>query len=333
MTATLIDAAWIRAELHRTGKTQRELAEAMGIDGSNVSRLLDGQRELKTREIPIITAFFKGTAANKSTPLKLRRYKPEGYTSPEEQGFIDRLRYAIRISNVSVVDLASASRIRPEAVIALVEGTDSRARHSKDRISNDQMKDFIRHLGVEPDWLKKGDRISKISPTRYNKLTTSIRLPSYETIVKKRVRARQAVDASSEARDSGFKTIPTYRAPLRQPDGSFLLDSNVAEFRICPPQLLAAVGAYALFIPDESLAPRYRSGEVIYLNPARPAQIGDYALIQLRAPADRQAVVIAEIVGIDISRIQLKAPNGNAVVFLERENIKEIHRIILSSVE
>jgi|NGEPerStandDraft_6_1074524.scaffolds.fasta_scaffold64040_1 transcriptional regulator with XRE-family HTH domain len=333
MSATVIDAAWIRAELHRTGKTQRELAEAMGIDGSNVSRLLDGQRELKSREIPIIRAFFEGPAGRRTTPLKLRRYQPEGDASPEEQGFIDRLRYAIRSANVSIVDLAKASGIRPEAIIALVEGRDSRTLHSRDIISRKQMADFIQHLGVETDWLEKGDRISTIRPTRNNKLTMSVRLPSYETIVKRRVRARQAVDASSEAGDYGFKAIPTYRAPVRQQDGSFLLDSNIAEYRVCPPQLLRVLGAYALFIPDDSLAPRYRSGEVIYLNPARPAQVGDYALIQLRAPADRQTAVIAEIVGIDSSRIQLKAPNGNTVFYLERANIGEIHRIILCSVE
>jgi phage repressor protein C with HTH and peptisase S24 domain len=58
---------WIRDGLTRSGKTQRGLAKAMGIDPSNVSRLLSGQRKLKLEEIDAVAAYF-GTGPGAIAP-------------------------------------------------------------------------------------------------------------------------------------------------------------------------------------------------------------------------------------------------------------------------
>ena len=44
----------IREGLSRPGKTQKGLAAALGLDNSQVSRLLAGKRNLRANEIPII---------------------------------------------------------------------------------------------------------------------------------------------------------------------------------------------------------------------------------------------------------------------------------------
>lgn len=44
-------AAWLREGLARSGRTQRGLALALGVDASAVSRLLHGQRRLRAHEI------------------------------------------------------------------------------------------------------------------------------------------------------------------------------------------------------------------------------------------------------------------------------------------
>lgn len=59
MSEPWIDAEWIRGQLSRTGKTQRALAQALGLDPSSVSRLLDGARHLKAHEMPKIVRFFE----------------------------------------------------------------------------------------------------------------------------------------------------------------------------------------------------------------------------------------------------------------------------------
>lgn len=52
----------IREGLARPGKSQKGLAAAMGVDNSQISRLLSGKRDLRAHEIPTILAYLEGEA-------------------------------------------------------------------------------------------------------------------------------------------------------------------------------------------------------------------------------------------------------------------------------
>lgn len=64
----LIDGEWIRTRLRNAGKTQRQLAAALGFDASGVSRLLDGRRKLRADELARIRAFFEPSTAPLPAP-------------------------------------------------------------------------------------------------------------------------------------------------------------------------------------------------------------------------------------------------------------------------
>jgi transcriptional regulator with XRE-family HTH domain len=49
---------WLKEGLKRSGKTQRGLAKALGIDPSNASRLVSGKRRLKIEEIDVVLDYF-----------------------------------------------------------------------------------------------------------------------------------------------------------------------------------------------------------------------------------------------------------------------------------
>ena len=49
----------IREGLSQPGKSQKGLAAALGVDNSQISRLLAGRRQLRTHEIPIILAYLE----------------------------------------------------------------------------------------------------------------------------------------------------------------------------------------------------------------------------------------------------------------------------------
>ena len=53
---------WIRDGLAKPGKTQRGLANALGLDPSAVSRLLTGGRQLRAAEIPMVAAYLDSSA-------------------------------------------------------------------------------------------------------------------------------------------------------------------------------------------------------------------------------------------------------------------------------
>jgi 3,4-dihydroxy 2-butanone 4-phosphate synthase/GTP cyclohydrolase II len=50
--------AWIKDGLSRPGKSQNGLAEALSVDPSSISRLLKGMRQVKTREIDLISTYL-----------------------------------------------------------------------------------------------------------------------------------------------------------------------------------------------------------------------------------------------------------------------------------
>jgi phage repressor protein C with HTH and peptisase S24 domain len=52
------DLQWIRDGLKKPGKTQKGLAEALGVDASQVTRLLKGDRQLKAAELPRIADYL-----------------------------------------------------------------------------------------------------------------------------------------------------------------------------------------------------------------------------------------------------------------------------------
>ncbi len=56
------DVRWIVEALEASGKSRRELAKAIGVDASGVTRLLKGERELKAREVGIIERYLNARA-------------------------------------------------------------------------------------------------------------------------------------------------------------------------------------------------------------------------------------------------------------------------------
>lgn len=71
------DLSWLKAQLALPGRSQGELARRLGVNASAVNRLVNGKRELKAREIPIVEAYLAETSADRPSgaqiPLKKAR--------------------------------------------------------------------------------------------------------------------------------------------------------------------------------------------------------------------------------------------------------------------
>jgi len=61
-----MDVQDIRQGLLRPGKSRAGLAERLGVDVSQISRLLNGKRHLKVHELPIIEDYLFGDLPNGS---------------------------------------------------------------------------------------------------------------------------------------------------------------------------------------------------------------------------------------------------------------------------
>jgi hypothetical protein len=240
VTEPWIDAAWIRDQLHETRKTQRALAEALKLDPSAISRLLEGARKIKPHEIPPIIAFFGG---------------PE---VPQR---------SVGRESAATSDLGPAPR--------------------------------------EASWqIDQPDH--------------------YRTKPGPRPKAKPATE------------LPVLGPLIPERNGSYFLEERVTERRPSPPQLLGVSGAYALFVPDDQLAPRYLAGEVIYIHPHKPPIAGSFAVIRFREPKGR--VAIGELTFSDPMSLGLRIRSGDPRrpfedLTFRLADIGQVGRIVVAATE
>lgn len=220
-----IDAEWIRVRLHESGRTQRELAKALSVDASAISRLLDGRRQLKAHEIPIVVEFFSSAATVTGN--------------------------VAATPNPPVEAAPQTARARP-------------------------------------------------GPSQ----------------------ARQRTTSTTE--------MPVYGPLTRGTDDEYFLEGIAGEYRPRPPQLSGVAGAFALFLPDDELAPRYRAGEVIYVHPSKPPLSGTYVVIRLRGPSKQ--VFIGEISEIALNSVEIRTARGRLRT-IAKQDIGQIGRIVVSATE
>lgn len=83
-------ATWISDGLKRTGKSQRELAAALGLDPSGVNRLIKGNRQLKASEVATVARFL-GDAVDPSeiVPTADRRARPHRRPAAQAPGLFE----------------------------------------------------------------------------------------------------------------------------------------------------------------------------------------------------------------------------------------------------
>lgn len=224
-----IDGEWIRERLRTTEKTQRDLARALQIDASGVSRLLDGRRKLRADELRVVRAFFDDAAP--------------GAPSPASEGRPDGGRGGP----------GSSGRAAP-------------------------------------------------GPRPRNRLAADI--PIYGSLLPDRQ--------------------PFFHLPGGMP----------AEYRPCPPQCAGVPGAFGLFIPDDSLAPRVRAGEVVYVHPGQPSVVGADVFVRFREPGER--VAILRCVAVEAEKLRFIPVNADPgarriaeTCDLRRGELAQIGRIVL----
>lgn len=63
-------------------------------------------------------------------------------------------------------------------------------------------------------------------------------------------------------------------------NGAFQLSSDAVDYVRRPPALAFTRDVYALYVQGDSMSPKYEAGELIFINPHRPVQVGDYVVIQ-----------------------------------------------------
>lgn len=119
-------------------------------------------------------------------------------------------------------------------------------------------------------------------------------------------------------------TIPLFNIGLPDPDGFFPLAAERRASWTSP--LVVSRDVYAITVPDDSMSPRYRMGEVALVSPSKPVVHGGFAVV--RQTDDR--VAIRQIITISTDKIVVRCLDNNADIDLPRSQVKALERIIAS---
>lgn len=102
-----------------------------------------------------------------------------------------------------------------------------------------------------------------------------------------------------------------------------------------PPAIDSNRKAYALYIAGQSMEPRYRAGDLVYVDPRRSPMIGDDVIVQLVGevredadPAEIRHVLVKQLMRNSASHIELCQFNPHVTFKVPKTKIHAIHRVI-----
>ena len=88
--------------------------------------------------------------------------------------------------------------------------------------------------------------------------------------------------------------------------GDFQFNGETVDLVRRPPGV--ALGTFALYVQGESMFPRFRRGDLVYVTDTRPAKAGDDVVIELHPAKGEQAgaCLIKELVRVGGERVTLR---------------------------
>ncbi len=150
-------------------------------------------------------------------------------------------------------------------------------------------------LGITPEWLMFGSASGK-PPAPIKSISIAKELP---------------------------RDLPVRGMAQASGHSAMILTEDPVSFIDRPPGLIGNPGAFAVWVAGKSMQPRFRVGEVIYVNPAKPVDDGCYVLIEL---TDGGAFV-KELLRQTPHKIFIRQYHPHKDLEIDRKDIKSIYRV------
>lgn len=138
--------------------------------------------------------------------------------------------------------------------------------------------------------------------------------------------------AVSNEHISGARDVPVRGRAVGGDDGKYEFNGEVLGWEVRPPMLAGVSEAYSVYVDGESMFPRYKSGETIWLHPHVKPRRGDDVVVQLHPDEDGQEPYgyIKEFVGWQPSRLVLLQYNPYREVYFDRDQVVSVHKVVFS---
>lgn len=123
--------------------------------------------------------------------------------------------------------------------------------------------------------------------------------------------------------------LPIVGLPAPGDKERIIIDGSARGEIPAPPQLENVSGAKAVYVRGRAMEPRYFQGEVVYLDPNRPPNPGDFVLVTLKEPNYPVDIAyIRQYLGEDLVHVHLGTLNPKRDHLVPRQNLIAMATIV-----
>ncbi|MDE2283869.1 MAG: helix-turn-helix domain-containing protein [Hyphomicrobiales bacterium] len=123
--------------------------------------------------------------------------------------------------------------------------------------------------------------------------------------------------------------LPIVGLPAPGDQERIIIDGSSRGEIAAPPQLENVAGAKAMYVRGRSMEPRYFQGEVVYLDPNRPPNPGDFVMVTVKEPNYPAAIAyIRRYLGEDLVHVHLGTLNPKRDHLIARQNLVSLATIV-----
>ncbi len=129
------------------------------------------------------------------------------------------------------------------------------------------------------------------------------------------------------------KMLPVLGMAVGGEDGKYIFNGSIIDYVVCPPSLENVAGAYAVYIDGESMFPRFKAGETVWVHPGKPARRGDDVIVQIKPDEDDGSPpwgYVKEYVGRQGNQLVLRQYNPAVEIQFDVDDVLTTHPIVLA---
>jgi len=125
----------------------------------------------------------------------------------------------------------------------------------------------------------------------------------------------------------GRRDLPVYASAQAGPEG-MVLTYDPIEWIERPAPLSTVRDAFAMYVVNDSMEPRYRQGDLLLIHPQRPVRPGRDVLVVFTAEDGEERAWVKELVSIKGDRLRLRQLNPEQDLEISRSRIRNLHLVV-----
>ena len=122
-------------------------------------------------------------------------------------------------------------------------------------------------------------------------------------------------------------SIPVYASAQGGPDGTILTYEPI-EFVDRPEPLFGVRNAFAMYVVNDSMEPKYSQGALLLVHPGRPVRRNDYVLVVKQSEDGEHSALVKQLVRADTDKLVLRQFNPPNEFEISTEIIASVSLVI-----